>query len=118
MLIFRHFTFDAAHYLPNVPAGHKCKEIHGHTYKLTIYIEGQPNKDMGWIIDFAEVKQRMEPIIGSVDHKFLNKIEGLENPTCELLTIWLWNKIIAVIPNLSRIELNETPTSGAIYSGK
>ena len=80
MIIFRKFTFDSAHYLPNVPENHKCRQMHGHTYKLTIFIEGMPDKEYGWIIDFALVKKAVEPIIQVVDHKLLNDIPGLENP--------------------------------------
>ena len=118
MEIFKEFTFDSAHFLPNVPAGHKCKEIHGHTYRLKVYVEGPLKKDLGWVIDFADLKHVIAPIVDSVDHKLLNNIAGLENPTCEILTIWLWNKIKPEIPMLSKIELDETPTSGAVYRGE
>ena len=118
MHIFKTFTFDSAHSLPNVPDGHKCKEIHGHTYRLTIYLEGELEKDLNWVIDFADLKNAINPILEIVDHKLLNKIEGLENPTCEMIAKWLWNKIKAQVPLLSKVELHETPTSGAIYKGK
>jgi len=117
MLIFKKFTFDSAHALPNVPDGHKCKEVHGHTYKLTLFIEGDLIDHLDWVMDFAVVKKTVDPIIDIVDHKYLNDIEGLENPTCEKIAIWLWNKIKVGIPALKRIELNETPTSGVIYEG-
>ena len=117
MKIFKEFTFDSAHYLPNVPDGHKCKGIHGHTYKLIVYFEGDLDSKLGWVIDFAETKRIIEPVVNSVDHKLLNEIAGLENPTCEILAIWLWDKIKLHIPRLVKIELHETPTSGAIYEG-
>ena len=116
MTIFKQFTFDSAHFLSKVPEGHKCREIHGHTYKLTIFIEG-PIDSIGWVMDFADIKQKVEPIIKLVDHKLLNNIEGLENPTCEILSVWLWDRIKQLIPQLKRIELNETPTSGVVYEG-
>ncbi len=118
MQIFKQFTFDSAHFLPNVPDGHKCKEIHGHTYQLVVYIEGELQKDLDWVIDFGELKKVVDPIIKTVDHKLLNNITGLENPTCERIAIWLWNKIKPDVPLLTKIELHETPTSGAIYEGK
>lgn len=118
MKIFKKFTFDSAHFLPNVPEGHKCKEIHGHTYKLTVFLEGELEKDLNWVSDFAEVKRVIKPVIDRIDHKLLNNIEGLENPTCEQIAIWLWDKIKGDMPLMSRIELHETPTSGAIYEGK
>jgi 6-pyruvoyltetrahydropterin/6-carboxytetrahydropterin synthase len=118
MKIFKCFTFDSAHFLPNVPDGHKCKAIHGHTYQLTIYIEGKLVENLEWVHDFAQIKLIMDPIIDIIDHKLLNEIEGLENPTCEILAIWLWDKIKVNIPMLTRIELNETPTSGVVYEGE
>ena len=116
MEIFKQFTFDCAHFLPLVPDGHKCKQIHGHTYKLTIFIDGPLDK-CGWVVDFSDIKQIVAAAVEIVDHKLLNNIEGLENPTCELLAIWFWGKIIIDIPLLKRIELYETPTSGVIYEG-
>lgn len=117
MEIFKEFTFDSAHFLPNVPDGHKCKEIHGHTYRLVVYIHGEPDKYLGWVMDFEELKRLVKPIIDRIDHKLLNNIPGLENPTCEFLIIWLWDQIKPLVPHLSRLKLHETPTSGAIYSG-
>ena len=118
MLIYKSFTFDSAHALPNVPDGHKCKHIHGHTYHLTVYIEGGLDPHLGWVIDFADIKKVVQPIVKEVDHKYLNDIPGLENPTCEMIAVWLWDRIKPGIPNLSRIKLDETPTSGVIYEGK
>jgi 6-pyruvoyltetrahydropterin/6-carboxytetrahydropterin synthase len=117
MQIFRQFSFDSAHFLPNVPDGHRCKEIHGHTYRLIIYLEGDLDKDLQWVIDFSEVKKIVAPIIDSIDHKLLNNIKGLENPTCERISIWLWEQIKPKLPMLKKVELFETPNSGAIYEG-
>ncbi len=118
MLIFKQFSFDSAHFLPNVPVDHKCKEIHGHTYRLVVFLEGKPIPELEWVMDFSEVKKVIAPIIDSIDHKLLNDITGLENPTCEKITIWLWNQIKPKLPMLKKLELNETPTSGAVYEGE
>lgn len=118
MQIFKQFTFDSAHFLPNVPDGHKCKETHGHTYRLTVYIDGELDNKLGWVMDFSDMKKVIDPVIQSIDHKMLNNIPGLENPTCEIIAVWLWNKIKPGIPQLTKIELHETPTSGVIYQGK
>lgn len=118
MQIFKKFTFDSAHFLPNVPEGHKCKNIHGHTYHLTIYINDQLDLNLNWVMDFAAINKAVEPIIKSIDHKLMNEIPGLENPTCEQIAIWLWDQIKLQIPQLVKIVLNETPTSGVIYTGK
>lgn len=117
MTIFRQFTFDSAHFLPNVPPEHKCRGMHGHTYKLTIFMTGEPDEHLGWVMDFAVVKKIMEPILEQVDHKLLNDVKGLENPTCELLAKWLWDKVKLEMPLLSKLELYETPKSGVIMEG-
>lgn len=117
MVLFKQFTFDSAHFLPMVPAGHKCREIHGHTYQLTVFIEGPVDERMGWVTDFSEVKRLINVILDRVDHKLLNNIDGLENPTCELLAVWLWDRLKHSLPLLKKIELYETPTSGVIYEG-
>lgn len=115
--IYKQFTFDAAHYLPHVPEDHKCRNLHGHTYLLTVYIEDGVKTPEGWVLDFAEMKQLIKPIIGQLDHTLLNDVPGLANPTAELLAVWLWNKLKLVLPQLKRIELKETPESGVIYEG-
>ena len=117
MTIFKQFTFDSAHFLPRVPLSHKCREIHGHTYALRIYVSGPLHPELGWVTDFTDIKAVVDPVIRRVDHKMLNNIEGLENPTCELFAVWLWDQIKPGLPALCRIELNETPTSGVIYEG-
>lgn len=116
MLIFKELTFDSAHYLPNLPEDHKCHHIHGHTYRLRVWLEGKPD-EMGWVMDFSKVKQVLEPVIDKIDHKILNDVEGLENPTCELLSIWIWDRLKPSMPLLKKIELYETPTSGVVYEG-
>lgn len=117
MEIYKEFTFDAAHFLPHVPLEHKCRSLHGHTYHLRVYIKGTPDNEQGWIIDFKELKDMVMPLIDKLDHKLINKVEGLENPTAENITIWFWNHLKIMLPGLSKIELKETATTGVIYSG-
>jgi 6-pyruvoyltetrahydropterin/6-carboxytetrahydropterin synthase len=117
MQIFKKFTFDSAHFLPNVPEGHKCKNMHGHTYLLTVFIEAPLVEHLEWVYDFADLKKVVKPIVDELDHKVLNDISGLENPTCERIAIWLWDRIKIEIKELTKIQLNETPTSGVIYEG-
>jgi len=117
MIIYKQFSFDSAHFLPAVPEGHKCGNMHGHTYMLTVFIEGHPNENSGWIIDYGDLKKSIQPIIEKLDHHLLNEIPGLKNPTSENLSIWLWNNIKPLVPGLKRIELKETPTSGVIFEG-
>jgi 6-pyruvoyltetrahydropterin/6-carboxytetrahydropterin synthase len=118
MEIYKEFAFDAAHFLPLVPAQHKCRGLHGHTYHLRVYIKGKPDKENGWIVDFKELKDRVLPLIDQLDHKLINKVKGLENPTAENITIWFWNHLKTMLPGLSKIELKETATTGVIYSGE
>ncbi|HEY9000755.1 MAG TPA: 6-carboxytetrahydropterin synthase QueD [Mucilaginibacter sp.] len=117
MIIYKQFSFDSAHFLPNVPYSHKCREMHGHTYRLTLYAEGAVHEHEGWVVDFGDIKKIMRPVIDMLDHHLLNDIPGLENPTAELLAIWIWNKVKPNLPMLKKIELKETPTSGVIYEG-
>jgi 6-pyruvoyltetrahydropterin/6-carboxytetrahydropterin synthase len=118
MEIYKEFSFDSAHFLPNVPQGHKCRNMHGHTYKLKVYIKGTPDPKFGWIMDFKELKDVVNRVIDQLDHKLINDIPGLENPTAEYITMWIWQQIKPLLPLLSRIELHETPTTGVIYAGE
>lgn len=118
MEIYKEFTFDAAHFLPNVPPDHKCRALHGHTYHLRVYIKGMPGNETGWIMDFKELKDLITPLIEQLDHKLINKVEELENPTAENISIWFWNRLKTMLPGLNKIELKETETTGVIYSGE
>jgi 6-pyruvoyltetrahydropterin/6-carboxytetrahydropterin synthase len=115
MEIFKDFRFEAAHHLPNLPDGHKCRRLHGHSFKVRIYVNGPLQSDTGWVIDFADIKKAFHPILDQLDHHYLNEIKGLENPTCENLAIWIWKQLKPVLPALSKVELMETCTSGCIY---
>ncbi|WP_214070130.1 6-carboxytetrahydropterin synthase QueD [Mucilaginibacter sp. dw_454] len=117
MIIYKQFSFDSAHFLPQVPEGHKCKRLHGHTYHLTVFVTGKVREKEGWVMDYGDLKMAAGPVVDLLDHHLLNEIEGLENPTAEVLSVWIWNKIKPLLPQLSRIELKETPSSGVIYEG-
>lgn len=118
MEIFKSFTFDSAHYLPHVPDEHKCKNMHGHTYHLHVYLNGEIDTKLGWVMDFGDLKDVIKKVISRVDHKVLNEIPGLENPTCELFAQWFWDALEPDLAALSKIKLYETPTSGAIVRRK
>jgi 6-pyruvoyltetrahydropterin/6-carboxytetrahydropterin synthase len=117
MNIYKQFTFDAAHFLPKVPEGHKCKAMHGHTYHVTVFVSGPVLEEAGWVIDFSEVKTVCKTVLDRLDHALLNDIPGLENPTAENVVCWLWKQLKSKIHGLKKIELKETPTSGVIYEG-
>jgi 6-pyruvoyltetrahydropterin/6-carboxytetrahydropterin synthase len=118
MEIYKEFVFEAAHRLPNVAAGHRCARLHGHSWKGTIYVRGEVGAHTGWIMDYAEIRRVFEPIYQQLDHNYLNDIEGLENPTSEVLAKWIWRRLKPALPQLSRVEINETCTSGCIYQGE
>ena len=118
MEIFKEFTFEAAHHLPNVPAGHKCRRLHGHSFHVAIFVSGPIGKDSGWVMDFADIKQAFEPIYQELDHYYLNDIAGLENPTSENLARWIWMRLKPLLPLLCKIVIRETCNSGCVYSGE
>ena len=118
MEIYKEFTFEAAHRLPNLPGDHKCKRLHGHSFRVRIYVESKLDPKLGWVIDFADIKRAFEPILRQLDHYHLNDIDGLENPTSELIARWIWNRLKPTLPFLSKVELGETCTTGCVYAGK
>jgi 6-pyruvoyltetrahydropterin/6-carboxytetrahydropterin synthase len=115
--IWKELRFEAAHRLPNLPDGHKCKRLHGHSYRVRVCVQGEPDPELGWIVDFADIEQACEPTRRRLDHYYLNEIEGLENPTSEILARWLWERLEPALPMLSRIEVCETCTAGCVYRG-
>ncbi len=117
MIIYKQFTFDAAHFLSKVPEGHKCRALHGHTYHLTVFISGAVLPEPGWVMDFSDLKAVCKPVLDRLDHALLNEVPGLENPTAENVARWLWQQFVGGLPGLQKIELKETPTSGVIYEG-
>ena len=116
MIIFKYLTFEAAHKLPLVPKDHKCFNLHGHSFKVKISIQGQIN-ELGWVKDFGELKSVCKPIIEQLDHSYLNEITGLENPTSENIALWIWQNLDEKLPGLSSVEVMETCNSGCIYQG-
>ncbi|MDX1933855.1 MAG: 6-carboxytetrahydropterin synthase QueD [Capsulimonadales bacterium] len=117
MDIFKVFTFEAAHRLPNVPPGHKCARLHGHSFRVELHVTGDVGGETGWVMDFADIKEAFRPIHERLDHYYLNEIEGLENPTSENIARWIWTRLKPRLPGLSRIVLHETCTSGCVYTG-
>lgn len=117
MEIWKEFTFEAAHLLPNVPADHKCRRLHGHSFTVRVVVRGEPDPKLGWVMDFADIKSAFDPILQRLDHYYLNDIEGLGNPTAEVLARWIWERLRPRLPALSRIEIRETCTAGCSYDG-
>lgn len=118
MEIFKEFTFEAAHRLPNVPAGHKCARLHGHSYRVEVHARGEVDATLGWVVDFATLKDAFEPLRQRLDHYYLNEVEGLENPTSENLARWIWQRLRPTLPILSKVVVRETCSSVCVYSGE
>ncbi len=116
MEIFREFSFEAAHRLPNVRSGHKCARMHGHSYRIEIRVRGPAGADTGWVLDFADIKDAFGPLREQLDHHCLNDIDGLENPTSENLARWIWDRLAGTLP-LSAVQVRETAASGCVYTG-
>jgi 6-pyruvoyltetrahydropterin/6-carboxytetrahydropterin synthase len=117
MDVFRVFQIEAAHRLPNVPAGHKCARMHGHSFRIEIHISGPVGEESGWVMDFADLRRAFQPLFDQLDHHCLNDIQGLENPTSENLARWIWVRLQPDLPVLSRVVVQETCTAGCIYTG-
>ena len=117
MEIFKSFTLECAHRLPNVPAGHKCARVHGHSFRVEIHVQGPLDPHLGWVMDFADVKAAFQPLFEQLDHHYLNDVAGLENPTSEHLARWIWQRLQPALPLLSAVVVHETCTSGARYTG-
>ena len=118
MELYKEFSFEAAHLLPEVPEGHKCRRLHGHSFHVRVTVRGALDARLGWVMDFAELKRAWQPLHEALDHRYLNEIPGLENPTSERLAQWIWRRLAPVLPGLAAIEVRETCTSGCTYRGE
>ena len=117
MRLEKTFRFEAAHWLPNVPEGHKCRRMHGHSFRVTIVVSGEVDPSTGWVIDFGVIKEAFEPLEKQLDHYCLNEIEGLENPTSEVLVKWIWDRVLPQLPLLFEVAVEETCTCRCVYNG-
>ena len=115
--IWKEFTFEAAHLLPHVPEGHKCRRLHGHSYRVEVRVRGAPDPRLGLVTDFADLKAAWAPLDDLLDHRYLNDVPGLENPTTEALAACIWSRLRPVLPGLCAVGVRETCTSGCTYTG-
>ena len=118
MRVFKEFSFEAAHRLPNVPDGHKCARLHGHSFQVRVSVDGPVGVESGWVMDFADVKAAFRPLHDRLDHRYLNEIVGLENPTSENLARWIWRELRPSLTGLAEIEVRETCSAGCVYRGE
>ncbi len=117
MDIFKVFSIEAAHRLPNVPPEHKCGRLHGHSFSVEVHVRGDIEPKTGWVLDFADVKTAFQPLFDQLDHHYLNEVEGLSNPTSENLARWIWERLHSRLPQLHTVIIKETCTSGCVYRG-
>jgi 6-pyruvoyltetrahydropterin/6-carboxytetrahydropterin synthase len=117
MELRKSFQIEAAHRLPNVPAGHKCARLHGHSWIIEVVIDGPVGEHTGWVMDYADLKALFRPIYDQLDHNYLNEIPGLENPTSEHLALWIWDRLKPQLPLLKELVIAETCMSKCVYRG-
>lgn len=117
MDIFNVFHLEAARRLPRLPESHPCARVHGHSFRVEVQVSGPLDAELDWVLDFADLDAAWRPIHAALDHRYLNDIAGLENPTSERLAIWIWDRLKPALPGLSRIVIRETERSGCVYTG-
>lgn len=113
----KRFSFEAAHWLPTFPEGHKCRRLHGHSFHVEIVVEGDMPRERGFLIDYGDIKRATEPIEAALDHRCLNEIGGLENPTSEMIAVWIWERLRPSLPQLAEVVVEETCTTRCVYRG-
>jgi 6-pyruvoyltetrahydropterin/6-carboxytetrahydropterin synthase len=111
------FTFEAAHFLPSFPDGHKCRRMHGHSFRVDVIVEGELPAGQHHLVDYGDIAAAIEPVRIKLDHYCLNEVKGLENPTSEMLAKWIWERLRPVLPMLAQIDIWETCTSRCEYRG-
>ena len=117
MKIVQAFTFEAAHFLPRVPETHRCRRLHGHSYRVELALEGPVDPETGFVADFFDLERAFGPVLARLDHHCLNEIEGLENPTAEHIAVWIYDRVKPVLPLLAAVSVFETPMCWAEYRG-
>lgn len=112
------FQFEAAHLLPQLPPDHKCRRLHGHSFQAEIVVAGECNAQLGWLIDYADISEAFRPLWEQLDHRYLNEIPGLENPTSENVARWIWDRLKPRLPLLTEVIVAETCTARCVYRGE
>lgn len=111
------FQFEAAHLLPLLPEAHKCRRLHGHSFKVEVVVAGECDPKLGWLMDYADIKAAFKPLWEQLDHRYLNEVPGLENPTSENVAVWIWERLKPSLM-LTEVVVAETCTAQAVYHGK
>lgn len=117
LFLSKSFDFEAAHFLPHVADDHKCRRVHGHSFRCELQLKGPLDPKMGWVMDYAEVKEKYQGVYDQLDHRFLNENPELNNPTSENIAIWIWDQLKPNLPELHSVKINETCNSACVYFG-
>lgn len=118
MRIYKDFNFDAAHYLPGAPEGHPNRRMHGHSFRVRVWLDGAVSPVTGLVRHFEDFQRALETLRDRLDHHMLNEIEGLENPTLEHIAVWLWDNLKTPLPELARVEIHRASCNeGCVYDG-
>lgn len=111
------YRIESARRLKRLPAAHPCSQLHGHSFVITLTLFGPWDEKVGWMYDYHDLDQLIRPILKPLDHSYLNDVPGLENPTSEALCFYLFEKIKALLPELQKVTVAETPSTECSYSG-
>ena len=114
----QHFSIESARFLPHLPKSHPCAHMHGHSFKIILTLVGEMDPHLGWVIDYNDIQNKMRPLLMQLDHKVLNDVEGLKNPTSEMLAYWIFERAGLVLPMLKRVSIAETPTTECSYPAR
>lgn len=117
MELKQHFQIESARYLPHLDSSHPCSRMHGHSFKIILTLKGPLHPQLGWVMDYNDITNIMKPILQKIDHRVLNEVPGLENPTSELLAKWIYDQVIKQLPLLTEVNVSETPLTECIYRG-
>ena len=111
------FQFEAAHLLPHLPKSHKCRRLHGHSFKVEVAVAGPCHPKLGWVMDYADIAAAFDPIWEKLDHRYLNEIPGLQNPTSERIAAWIWRRLKPKLPLLTEVVVAETCSAKCVFRG-
>ena len=118
MHIYKDFLFEAAHYLPSAAEGHPNSRVHGHSFRARVTLEGEPDPESGIIVHLGELTEALASLREELDHQFLNDIKGLEQPTLERISMWIWDRLGAQFPGLVEVAVvRDSCQEGCIYRG-
>jgi 6-pyruvoyltetrahydropterin/6-carboxytetrahydropterin synthase len=118
MRIYKEFFFEAAHFLPSAPAGHANARVHGHSFRVRVTLDGEPDDGTGLVMNLEDVEKAIADAREALDHRMLNEVDGLQAPTLERISIWLWDRLHNRLPGLAEIEVaRDSCHEGCVYRG-